>query len=191
VTDRSDDRSQIVEALRRRDVGVFRQLLDREYPATLRLASLLNEQRARELARGAWLQLLEVDNIDDAPTVRAWLLQRVLEQEEPVDEEVAAEPQPSLFRDDDDLWAGGWIDPVAAWPEAADTDAARSLIESVLTRLAPVVAATVVLRDVEGLSSLEVEAVLDLDDEAQRVLLHEGRTAIRDALAGSFEGAAT
>jgi RNA polymerase sigma-70 factor (ECF subfamily) len=92
---------------------------------------------------------------------------------------------PPQFRDDEDLWAGGWIDPVAPWPEAADTEGALALVESALERLPQLTAATVLLRDAERLSPEEVEAILELDDESQRVLLHDGRTAIRDALAMS------
>jgi RNA polymerase sigma-70 factor, ECF subfamily len=42
--------------------------------------------------------------------------------------------------------------------------------------------AVVTLRDVEGLSSAEVCAVLDITEGNQRVLLHRARTRIRAAL---------
>jgi RNA polymerase sigma-70 factor (ECF subfamily) len=42
------------------------------------------------------------------------------------------------------------------------------------------------LRDVEGLSSGEVCGVLDITEANQRVLLHRGRSRLRQALESEF-----
>ena len=86
------------------------------------------------------------------------------------------------FEADDSLWAGHWAETVAPWPDDGEW---RQLVEAALRELPPTVAAVVILRDIGRLSSEEAEAVLGLDSDEQRVLLHEGRTAIRDALAAA------
>ena len=46
----------------------------------------------------------------------------------------------------------------------------------------------VVLRDVEGMSSEEVCAVLEVSEANQRVLLHRGRSRLRRLLENEFRG---
>jgi len=46
-----------------------------------------------------------------------------------------------------------------------------------------------VLRDVECLTAEEVCEVLDISDGNQRVLLHRGRSRLRQALEDELEGA--
>jgi RNA polymerase sigma-70 factor (ECF subfamily) len=52
----------------------------------------------------------------------------------------------------------------------------------VIAELPPGQQSVVTLRDVEGLSSAEVCAILDITEGNQRVLLHRARTRIRAAL---------
>jgi len=47
----------------------------------------------------------------------------------------------------------------------------------------------VTLRDIEGLSSEEVCSVLEISEGNQRVLLHRGRSRLRQALETEFGGA--
>jgi RNA polymerase sigma-70 factor (ECF subfamily) len=46
----------------------------------------------------------------------------------------------------------------------------------------------VTLRDVQGLSSGEVCAVLDISNANQRVLLHRGRSKLRQVISSEFGG---
>lgn len=67
------------------------------------------------------------------------------------------------------------------------TDAARSgamvaRVHQAIAELPRGQQAVVTLRDVEGLSSAEVCAILDITDGNQRVLLHRARARIRTAL---------
>jgi RNA polymerase sigma-70 factor (ECF subfamily) len=58
----------------------------------------------------------------------------------------------------------------------------RSVLASAIDALPVGLRTVVVLRDVQGLSTLEVCEVLDLSPEAVRVRLHRARTALRRRL---------
>jgi RNA polymerase sigma-70 factor, ECF subfamily len=82
--------------------------------------------------------------------------------------------------------AGAWMSPPQHWVEESDD---RMLAEGVgemlglaLRRLPSRQRAVVLLRDVDGLSSAEVCAVLEISEGNQRTLLHRGRSHLRQAL---------
>jgi RNA polymerase sigma-70 factor (ECF subfamily) len=88
---------------------------------------------------------------------------------------------PSRFGGD-----GGWADPPEHWIEAAErrmeagklAGQVRGWIGELPARQREVV----LLRDVEGMSSEDVCAVLALTEGNQRVLLHRGRSRLRQLL---------
>ena len=81
---------------------------------------------------------------------------------------------------------GQWADPVDRWTEESDDrlEAATRvpILKSGLNDLPPRQREVVVLRDVEGLSSDEACAVLGISPGNQRILLHRGRTRLREIL---------
>ena len=85
------------------------------------------------------------------------------------------------------------MSPPQHWVEDSDDRlAAQALagpISSALDRLPPRQREVVLLRDVDGLSAQEVCEVLDISDANQRVLLHRGRSQLRQAIEAELEGA--
>jgi RNA polymerase sigma-70 factor (ECF subfamily) len=81
---------------------------------------------------------------------------------------------------------GQWADPVEPWNEDAEDrlDAAtwRPILQSGLADLPARQRQVVVLRDVDGLSGDEVCGLLGLSTGNQRILLHRGRTRLREIL---------
>jgi RNA polymerase sigma-70 factor (ECF subfamily) len=81
---------------------------------------------------------------------------------------------------------GHWADPLDHWTEDSEDrlDAATwgPVLESGLEDLPPRQRQVVVLRDMEGLSSDEVCLVLAISAGNQRILLHRGRTRLREIL---------
>ena len=100
-----------------------------------------------------------------------------------------ADPEPAVdpTRFDGD---GGWADPPEHWIEAAErrmeagklADRIRAWIGELPARQREVV----LLRDIEGMSSDEVCAVLALTEGNQRVLLHRGRSRLRQLFEDEF-----
>jgi RNA polymerase sigma-70 factor (ECF subfamily) len=86
--------------------------------------------------------------------------------------------------------AGAWSDPPAHWSdEIVDRLSAGPLVAQVraaMSELPEGQRAVVTLRDLDGLSSKEVCAVLEISEANQRVLLHRGRGRIRAFLEGEL-----
>lgn len=82
-------------------------------------------------------------------------------------------------------WAGHWAVFPEPWPNPVDGALAVELREQLAAALATLPSrqrAVVVLRDVNGLTSEEVCAILEITAENQRVLLHRGRATLRARL---------
>jgi RNA polymerase sigma-70 factor (ECF subfamily) len=104
-----------------------------------------------------------------------------------------AEPtvDPDRFRPDGDAWPGHWVSYPERWDEqpeqrflaAEGVGAALGAIET----LPPAQREVVSLRDVEGLSAIEVSEALAITAGNQRVLLHRGRSKVRAALEAAME----
>jgi RNA polymerase sigma-70 factor (ECF subfamily) len=79
--------------------------------------------------------------------------------------------------------AGAWSTPPEPWPEdQLLADETRAVIDRAIGELPPLQRAVVAMRDIEGLSSEEVQEALDVSAVNQRVLLHRGRQKVREAL---------
>jgi RNA polymerase sigma-70 factor, ECF subfamily len=85
---------------------------------------------------------------------------------------------------------GHWASPPERWVEEADDrlDAAKlaDRLRSAIGELPGRQREVVTLRDVEGLSSAEVCSVLEISESNQRVLLHRGRSRLRQVLETEF-----
>jgi len=68
--------------------------------------------------------------------------------------------------------------------QAAATSEARGLLEALIDHLPESNRAVLMLRDVEGMSTSETAAALDISEENVKVRLHRARRSLRNALAG-------
>ena len=184
---------RLVERLRAGDEAVFAELVERWHPAMVRLALTKVRSRAvaEEVAQEAWLGLLRgIDGFEGRSSLRSWLFRIVLNRaistglrertHLPVhDDEL--EHQDGRFSQD-----GWWVTPPMHWAdEVLDRISAPDLVARVHDAIGELPAgqrAVVTLRDVEGLSSVEVCEILDITEGNQRVLLHRARTRLRAAL---------
>jgi RNA polymerase sigma-70 factor, ECF subfamily len=86
--------------------------------------------------------------------------------------------------------AGNWSRPPAPWTDLVDDRLAAiqmaDLIRTALADLPVRQREVVTLRDIEGLTSEEVCGVLEITVANQRVLLHRGRSKIRQLLEAEF-----
>ena len=86
--------------------------------------------------------------------------------------------------------SGAWLSPPEHWIEEVEDriEAGKlaGLIHTAIGDLPDRQRQVVTLRDIEGLTSEEVCGVLDISESNQRVLLHRGRSRLRQAVETQF-----
>jgi RNA polymerase sigma-70 factor (ECF subfamily) len=202
--DRDDE--AILRALREGDEQVFGELVDRWSQMMLRLALSRVESRAvaEEVVQDAWLTVLRsLDRYERRSTVRTWVLGIVVNlARSRARAERRAIPLPSDWEPSVDQarflpathprWPHHWAIEPAAWHTPEDqllASETRKIILEAIDALPPAQREVIVLRDVEGMPSLEVCNILALTDTHQRVLLHRARSRVRNALERYFAAA--
>jgi RNA polymerase sigma-70 factor (ECF subfamily) len=196
------DESGLIAALRDGDEALFAQLVDQHTPAMLRVARgyVPTHQIAEEVVQETWIALLKgISRFEGRSSLRTWLFAVVINiakqrgARERRDAEIAAftgaTVDPGRFRPaDDPMWPGHWKErqEPAAFPDTPEGSVLRAELVAVarreLDKLPERQRMVVSLRDMLGFDSSEVCEMLDISVANQRVLLHRGRAAVRQAL---------
>jgi RNA polymerase sigma-70 factor, ECF subfamily len=192
-----DDDAELLDRLRAGDEQAFVVLVRRHHESMLRLACSFVPSLAvaEEVVQDTWMGVLRgIGGFEGRSSFRTWLFRILVNRARTAGvrerRSVAvgdAEAAVDASRFDE---AGGWSAPPEHWIEDIDdrlragkmADRIRSAIEELPARQREVVT----LRDVEGLSSNEVCEVLEITDGNQRVLLHRGRSRVRQVLETEF-----
>lgn len=198
-----DPDAGLVASLRAGDESVFGELIDRYGPSMLRVARgyVRSTESAEEVVQDTWIALLKgIGGFEGRSSLRTWLFTvliniaktRGAREQRTASVELLTYGGPSVdpdrFRPDGDEWPGHWKadQTPAPFPDSPE----GSLLGAELVALAqreldkqPERQRTVVtMRDILGFESAEVVAALGISVANQRVLLHRGRSAIRQAL---------
>ena len=197
------DETELVAALRNGDERVFAQLVDQHTPSMLRVARgyVPSHEIAEEVVQETWIALVKgVDKFEARSSLRTWLFAvminiakaRGIRERRDADAAIAAYTggtvDPARFRTGDDRWPGHWRADAqpAPFPETPEGSVLggelRELANRALAELPERQRTVVTLRDMLGFDSAEVCQLLDLTVANQRVLLHRGRAAVRQAL---------
>jgi RNA polymerase sigma-70 factor (ECF subfamily) len=192
----SDD--DLARRLRSGDESAFAEAVKTYHSSMVRLAQTFVSSRAvaEEVTQDTWLAVLKgIDRFEGRSSLKTWIFRilanrarstGVREQRTiPVDVSAGATVDGRRFDA-----AGAWSDPPAHWSdEIVDRLSAGPLVAQVraaMSELPEGQRAVVTLRDLDGLSSKEVCAVLEISEANQRVLLHRGRGRIRAFLEGEL-----
>ncbi len=201
------DEAALVARLRAGDEAAFRDLVEALHPALRRVARMYvpTEAVADEVVQETWLGVLNgIGNFEGRSSVKTWVFRILVNRAKTRGErERRTVPFASVFDPDRDpqgalvdpnrfepsdhpLVPVHWASPPEAWrgsPEqrlaASET---RAALSEALDALPPAQREVVTLRDVHGWSAAEVCNALDVSETNQRVLLHRGRTRLRQAL---------
>jgi RNA polymerase sigma-70 factor, ECF subfamily len=199
----TDQDSDLVTAVRAGDEAAFGTLVDRHSPSMLRVARgyVHSHESAEEVVQDTWVALLKgIDGFEGRSSLRTWLFtvliniakRRGIREHRTADFEVLAfagnAMDPARFTAPGEGIAGHWHADQEPLP-FPDTPEGSVLGEE-LVRLAqreldkqPDRQRTVVtMRDILGFEAAEVAQLLEISAANQRVLLHRGRAAIRQAL---------
>ena len=183
--------------LRSGDERAFVTLVERYHEPMLRLAVSFVPSRAvaEEVVQDTWLAVLRgLDGFEGRSSLRTWVFRILVNRARTTGTREqrsvpVADPEPVV--DPARFGAsGGWADPPEHWIEAAEgrlaagklADRIRAWLDELPARQRQVV----ILRDIEEMSSEEVCAVLAISDANQRVLLHRGRSRLRQLFEDEF-----
>lgn len=193
----------MLERLRSGDEAAFVTLVQRHHDSMLRLAGTFVHSHAvaEEVVQETWLGVLRgIDRFEGRSSLRTWLLAILVNRARSTgSREARTVPSsgPEGFVPAVDARrfdaSGAWSSPPEHWVEdVEDRLGATALRAEILSALAEMPArqrAVVMLRDVDGLRGDEVCQVLGLTPSNERVLLHRGRSRLRQALEDMIEGA--
>jgi RNA polymerase sigma-70 factor, ECF subfamily len=189
----ADEDEELVARLRAGDEEAFVALVARYHAAMLRLARsfVASSAVAEEVVQDTWLAVLRgIDGFAGRSAFKTWLLRILVNRARTTGVRErrsvpVADASPAVDAARFDA-SGAWRSPPQQWvQDSEDRLLAQSLagrIEETLQRLPARQREVVTLRDVDGLSSREVCEVLEISEANQRVLLHRGRSRLRQAL---------
>jgi RNA polymerase sigma-70 factor, ECF subfamily len=187
----------LLDRLRAGDEQAFVTLISRYRPSMLRLAAgyVPSQAVAEEVVQDTWLAVVHgVSRFEGRSSVRTWLFRILVNRARTTGERerrATAVPDPAATVDPARFDpAGTWSLPPEHWVDLVDNRliaqkmAAR--VRSAIMDLPARQREVVTLRDVEGLSSGEVCDVLEITEANQRVLLHRGRSRLRQVIESEF-----
>ncbi len=189
--------SELLSRVRTGDEEAFVMLVARYQQPMLRLACSLvsNQAVAEEAVQDTWLGVVRgIENFEGRSSFKTWLFRILVNRARSAGAHEPSEPSIDTLQAVDPTRfdaRGQWADPLDRWTEESEDrlDAATwvPILKAALDALPPRQRQVVVLRDVEGLSNDEACAVLGISVGNQRILLHRGRSRLRQILDAEME----
>jgi RNA polymerase sigma-70 factor (ECF subfamily) len=196
----------VVGRLKAGDEAMFARLLDTWSRGLLRAARgyVSTQESAEDVVQETWLAVLRgIDRFEGRASLRTWVYRilvniaktrgvkdsRTVPFADLAPDDTGPTVDPARFRGPDDPYPGHWKEFPNAWP-AVETEIeqreVRSRITAAVGDLPQRQRIVITLRDIEGYSSEEVCAILEISAANQRVLLHRARAAVRGRLEEYF-----
>jgi RNA polymerase sigma-70 factor, ECF subfamily len=191
--------ADLIRRLRVGDEQAFVALVERYNGSMLRIASSFVPSRAvaEEVVQDTWLAVLRgIAGFEGRSSLRTWVFSILVNRARSTGTREqrsvpVADAGPAVDSSRFGL-GGGWSSPPKHWIEEAEDRLAAGkltdLLQSAMGDLPARQREVVVLRDMEGMSSEEVCKVLAISEGNQRVLLHRGRSKLRQVLETALRG---
>ena len=158
------------------------ELVDRYGASIFRLARHCTRSQgdAEELLQGTFLEACaELDCLRDAARPRPWLIRIAVRRARDMNPAVWTDDPVGAEREASDSETARWADlPLTTGPWSEN----RENLDRALNSLRPILRVAFVLRDMEGLSTGEIAAMLDLPERMVRRLLMLARLQLREGL---------
>jgi RNA polymerase sigma-70 factor, ECF subfamily len=205
-----DSDAELIDRLRNCDEATFAWLIDTYSAPLLRLAATFVQDAsvAEEVVQETWMAVVTgIGRFEGRSSVKTWLFKiltnkaktRALREKRTIpfsafdDRDQGDEPAVDAVRflpASHPQWPGHWASPPQPWsmgPEGTVLDRETlAVLQRALEDLPRTQRVVVALRDVHGWPAADVCAALDLSEANQRVLLHRGRSRLRDVLERYF-----
>jgi RNA polymerase sigma-70 factor (ECF subfamily) len=194
-----DEDGELVARLRAGEEQAFVALVERHHTAMLRLAGSYVSSRAvaEEVVQDTWMGVLRgIDGFAGRSSFRTWLFRILVNRATSTGVRehrsvAVGDVGPVVDRARFDA-SGAWTSPPQHWVEDSDermlAHGLTNQIQQALDALPARQREVVVLRDVDGLSGQEICEALEISEANQRVLLHRGRSHLRQALEDELGG---
>ncbi len=202
----SSEDQRVITALRSGDEDAFAVLVERYSGQLQRLAYVYVKDRhvAEEVVQETWIGLLQsIHRFEGRSSLKTWLFRILLNvARSRARKESRTIPFSSLFDASKDAgepsvdadrfqpasarWPDHWATPPSQWHQNPELQAVssetRAHVKAAIDTLPDNQREVITLRDIDGLTSLEVCNLLTISDTNQRVLLHRARGKVRKAL---------
>jgi RNA polymerase sigma-70 factor (ECF subfamily) len=195
------DDEVLLEKLLAGDEAAYRDLVTRYHTSLVRVARyhVDSDAAAEDVAQDTWVAVLRgVHRFEHRSSFKTWLFKILVNRARTAGnrdrrqvsvDPTSAEPAVAPSRFDKE---GAWSDPPTPFTDLVDgrLDDATVVgaIHEAVRDLPEPQQAVVTLRDVQGLSTYEVSALLGLTEGNVRVILHRGRAKVRAALESLVRG---
>ena len=201
----------LIEQLRSGNEATFEALVDRYASAMLRLAMVYVTAWAvaEEVVQETWMAVLEgLNRFEGRSSLKTWMFHILtncaktraqregrsiplssLSGMDTDDHEPAIDPD--RFLPADHQRAGHWISLPSTWEDIPEdrllSQETRACIDRAIEALPPAQREIIILRDIEGWTSVEACTSLGISEVNQRVLLHRARSKVRTVLEKYFK----
>jgi RNA polymerase sigma-70 factor, ECF subfamily len=198
---------ELVARLRAGDEASFAEILDAWSRGMLRTARAFvgSEQAAEDVVQETWVAVIRsLDGFEGRSSLRTWVYRILINTARAHgakdsrtvtsarlsgDEDAGPTVDPARFQGPDEPFPGHWRQFPDPWP-SPETEVMRqevwATLNAALADLPHRQRVVITLRDVDGYTSEEVCAMLDVSAANQRVLLHRARAAVRQRLEEYF-----
>jgi RNA polymerase sigma-70 factor (ECF subfamily) len=195
------DDAELLQNLLGGDESSFTELVRRHHSTLVKVARyyVASASSAEDVAQDTWIAVMRgIEKFEGRSSFKTWLLRICVNRARttgvkehrsiPVDPNESG-PSVSAHRFDQ---GGFWSDPPVPFTDAIDSrlddTALLSAVRHAIDALGEPQQSVVTLRDVEGLSTQEVAALLELSEANVRVILHRGRARVREIVEEVVKG---
>ena len=195
------DDAELLQNLLGGDESSFTELVRRHHSTLVKVARyyVASASSAEDVAQDTWIAVMRgIEKFEGRSSFKTWLLRICVNRARttgvkehrsiPVDPNESG-PSVSAHRFDQ---GGFWSDPPVPFTDAIDSrlddTALLSAVRHAIDALGEPQQSVVTLRDVEGLSTQEVAALLELSEANVRVILHRGRARVREIVEDVVKG---
>lgn len=186
------DDEQLLSAFLAVDREAFRTLVRRHQPAVVQVARYYvgSHATAEDVAQETWIAVMRgAERFEGRASFKTWLLRIAANRAKSVGvrekRQIPVDPTDPVAADRFNT-EGMWKEPPASFADVLADGQSNAqlavLVRAAIADLSEVPRSVVTLRDVDGLSTSEVAAVLELSEANVRVILHRARAQIRDVV---------
>jgi RNA polymerase sigma-70 factor, ECF subfamily len=186
------DDDALIDRVLKGDESAFTELVTRYHGLLVRVARyyVKSDATAEDVAQDTWIAVVRgVDKFEGRSSFKTWLLRILVNRARSTgDREHRIVPVDPTGKTDSDLarrfdQGGMWSDPPEPFTDTLENgimnQATVQLVHDAIARLPDVQRAVVTLRDVEGLSTVDVASLLNLSEANVRVIVFRARMQIR------------